>query len=1047
MKQFISLLISALVFSFCARAQTVPGVEWEKCISNTTIRSAVTISDNAFTIAGESKGCDDSSQIGLKTYNKEGSLLWEKVFIPSVSENNHVFSLSKTDDHGYLIAGSIDSFANNFNWLLKTDSAGIVQWQKQFFFCDTARVLYGKAIQLENGNILYLTELYLSRRDVQLMMFDSNGNILWTQAWGGSLFDYAGDVVEADDNGFLIAAYTNSTDGDITGNKGAKDIWIIKLNSEGDLVWEKCYGGNFNEESRSVLKLSDGYLVGGMSESINADVSGHHGSSTYYDLWVFKIDLNGSLIWNKSFGGINNEYAAQMIPLNDGNFLITGSSYSSDYNIIDHHKSVVFGDQWTIKFKGDGTIIWQKSTGGSSDDWSNCATALDSGEVIIAGASLSNDGDHHNGCFDNDCRPVEGGWLVKLNEDCPSFPTAIFTFSQYGQDFTFTNLSYDAISYTWDFGDGYISNDTSPSHTYLFTGQYDVCLTAHDSCASDIFCISVSTCTTIPIASFGVSYPDGVNIYFTDSSSNAISWNWDFGDGNYDTSQNPIHSYTQNGTYSVTLTIQDSCGNISSQIQTVNTCNGFNTDFNYTVSGGIVSFSDSTSGLPSTWSWDFGDGNFSSSQDPQHTYLIDGTYLVCLTAASIGCPSQTTCESVYVCIPPAIDSFSFTAAALFISFYDSSESATSWEWNFGDGSFSIEQNPQHTYLLEGVYDVCEIVSNNCMSDTICETLVIGCPSVQALFGYITDNLSVSFSDLSINSTAWEWDFGDGSFSTEQNPVHAYEMAGDYNVCLIAGDGCASDTFCSIINAECLPANASFTYSAFYLDVSFTGQSDNATQWEWDFGDGDSSSLENPSHQYSSAGTYHVCLIAGNNCSSDTFCQDLIVECSPFSAAFTWLQSNDTVSFFDQSVNSIQWQWDFGDGSLAFEQNPVHDYNATGNYFICLIAFDGCTADTACDSVFIIADALPVIEEENFYLNIFPNPLNDFGTISFFIPQSSEVCITLYDITGKVTAEIIKEKLNNGNYSYKLSIENLSAGSYFLKLKSDQETAVRKITIQ
>jgi PKD repeat protein len=214
-----------------------------------------------------------------------------------------------------------------------------------------------------------------------------------------------------------------------------------------------------------------------------------------------------------------------------------------------------------------------------------------------------------------------------------------------------------------------------------------------------------------------------------------------------------------------------------------------------------------------------------------------------------------------------------------LSVTNSTTGVISWFWDFGDGNTSTQQNPTHNYATNGNYTVCLIASNTCEADTTCSTVTVSCLAPNAAFSDSINNLTVSFTDLSTQTpTSWFWDFGDGNTSTQQNPSHTYAANGTYTVCLTATNTCGSDSSCSSVIVNCLAPNAAFSDSTNNLTVSFTDLSTQApTSWFWDFGDGNTSTQQDPSHTYAANGTYTVCLTATNTCGSDSSCSSVTVS--------------------------------------------------------------------------------------------------------------------------------------------------------------------------
>lgn len=215
-----------------------------------------------------------------------------------------------------------------------------------------------------------------------------------------------------------------------------------------------------------------------------------------------------------------------------------------------------------------------------------------------------------------------------------------------------------------------------------------------------------------------------------------------------------------------------------------------------------VNFTDTTNGSVQTWQWDFGDNNTSTLQNPTHTYTNPGDYPVCLISSN-ACGSDTICDTVTVCAP-LVPGFVSIQSALNVVFNDTSAGAISWQWTFGDGNTDSVANPSHTYLNEGIYQVCLQVSNICQqSDSICDSVAV-CTPLLAGFNFIQqpgNGLEYAFSDLSLGiPTSYFWDFGDGGTSTQSNPNHIYTQTGAQTVTLILTNACdQSDTSVQMLN--------------------------------------------------------------------------------------------------------------------------------------------------------------------------------------------------------------------------------------------------------
>jgi len=315
-------------------------------------------------------------------------------------------------------------------------------------------------------------------------------------------------------------------------------------------------------------------------------------------------------------------------------------------------------------------------------------------------------------------------------------------------------------------------------------------------------------------------------------------------------------------------------------------------------------------------------------------------------------------------------------------------------------------------------------------------IIIGCETTFADFSTDIDNLIVEFTDASQHPDNWYWDFGDGSFSTQQNPMHEYSSAGTYIVCLITENSCSSDTICKSISV-CNNAVSNFNYETNIKNVNFIDVSINPTSWYWDFGDGRTSTEQNPSHEYSAYGTYNVCLTIENSCSSDVFCDSIFV-CKNTVADYVYFIEGTTVDFLDASSYTNTWFWDFGDGSYSTQQNPSHQFKDYGIYYVCLTASNECSSDVFCDSIFNIP------EGDNLNLvQVYPNPPSNTLTISN--PTSlSNITIQIFTLYGNKLYE--KEINFENNSTFKMDLSDLPSAQYFLKMINGNKTETRKIFI-
>ncbi|NOT29161.1 MAG: PKD domain-containing protein, partial [Planctomycetes bacterium] len=500
------------------------------------------------------------------------------------------------------------------------------------------------------------------------------------------------------------------------------------------------------------------------------------------------------------------------------------------------------------------------------------------------------------GCRNDDDAGGNHGavYLVQLNDG--TAPAAQFeasaTLGIAPLTVAFTDTSTGNVTgWVWNFGDGGAqSNLRGPSRTYTTPGTYDVQLTARGPKGVDAeIKRGLITVASGLLASFDAGPRTGpcpLSVGFSDLSQGAInSWSWDFGDGQVSNLANPTHVYAACGTYTVALTVSGPNGTHT------------RTESDFVVAALVppaaeftalpasgpapldVQFGDATGGQVTSWSWDFGDGQFSNLASPLHRYAAEGTYTVTLTAVGpAGSDVETKLAFVTVTGPPPSAYFEATPTIgpepLTVSFLDVTTGLlSSWAWSFGDGATSSERHPAHTYSGPGLYTVTLVVDGPNGGDvrTLTDLITVEPGVPAAAFGATPASgpapLVVQFTDLStLTVTGRSWSFGDGTSSSAKNPQHTYANPGLYSVALtVTGPG-GSDThsIADLITVSAPPTVADFgaapASGVAPLSVAFTDlSSSNATGWAWDFGDGTASTLESPVHVFAAPGTYDVTL--------------------------------------------------------------------------------------------------------------------------------------------------------------------------------------------
>lgn len=419
--------------------------EWQKVLGGTRVDVAQSIqptADGGYILAGNTNSqdgditgyhsgpfgcyqscfgqvCDFFADGLVVKLNSTGAIQWQKALGGSGAEN--LFSIQPTADGGYIASGytfSNDGDVSGFHggnepdaWVVKLNSTGAIQWQKVLggsTGCDFANVILSTPdggyiiaghTDSHDGDVTTTA----GERDVWIVKLTSTGAIQWQKAIGGADNDYVYSFHSTPDGGYIAAGYTYSNNGDVSGNHGDADAWIVKLSSSGAIEWQKTLGGNREEIARSILPTTDGgYIVAGSTKSNNGDVSGNHGEA---DAWIVKLNRSGTIQWQKALGGSSEEIARSIQPTTDGGYIFAGSAKSINGDVSTNHGN---SDAWIVKLSNSGAIQWQKSIGGTGNDFVNSIQFTADGSYIAAGQATSKNGDliGNHGATD--------AWVIKL---------------------------------------------------------------------------------------------------------------------------------------------------------------------------------------------------------------------------------------------------------------------------------------------------------------------------------------------------------------------------------------------------------------------------------------------------------------------------------------------------------------------------------------------------------------------------------------------------------------------------------------------------------
>ena len=429
-------LCGLLLAQAVAFAQTAPAIQWQRCIGGTNsddIQAIALTPDDGYIVAGESNSYDGDAQgrppVPFADYNYDafavkltGNGTIQKRKLVGLSRSDLGNDIKPTVDGGYIMAGQLQDPGEEWSdaLVVKFRPSGSIQWQVSLggSFEDYANAveqtsdggfIMAGASASEDGDVSGNHGDY----DAWVVKLNAAGAISWQRCLGGSSLDKAAAIQQTSDGGYILAGTTVSHDGDVSGfhNSGYFDAWVVKLDGLGTIQWQRCLGGTNAEDAYAVEQTSDGgFILAGHTRSSNGDVQGHHGPNGSDDAWVVKLDGNGAIQWTKALGGSKWDEASDIQQTTDGGYIMAGLTRSKDGDVSGLHGSGYNWDAWVVKLDALGILQWQRCLGGSGQDKANAIQQTPDGGYIMAGYTMSNDGD----VLDNHGFGSSDGWVVKL---------------------------------------------------------------------------------------------------------------------------------------------------------------------------------------------------------------------------------------------------------------------------------------------------------------------------------------------------------------------------------------------------------------------------------------------------------------------------------------------------------------------------------------------------------------------------------------------------------------------------------------------------------
>lgn len=415
------LLALALLLTSGLAASQIPAIEWKKSYGGTltdALEGVTPTSDGYLMIGSTQSGDGDVAPLHGSTNDRDvwvvktdllGEIVWQKTYGGTQQDfGNHI---AVTPDGGFVMAGR--TYSNNGDaagpgwggldaWIVKADADGNIQWQKRYgsggpdaAYHVTPTSDGGYIFAGYSGENSGQVTNFKGFRDAWVVKIDGTGNLQWQRSMGGTMEDYAFKVIETL-NGYAVGGETLSASGDVLTSQGGTELWFIRLDVSGNMLWNQCYGGPGRQELSDFEATPDGgYILAGNTAGNGGMVTGYHSPGTGNfgvkdDYWVVKISATGALEWQKCYGGTDNDVATAVGITADGGYIITGYS---DSNNFDNDSFFTFNkwDYWTIKTDAQGNIQWQETHGGSNDDAATSLLVTPDNGYLIAGFSNSVD--------------------------------------------------------------------------------------------------------------------------------------------------------------------------------------------------------------------------------------------------------------------------------------------------------------------------------------------------------------------------------------------------------------------------------------------------------------------------------------------------------------------------------------------------------------------------------------------------------------------------------------------------------------------------------
>ncbi len=937
------------------KVNTDGDLEWSKNFGGNQkdeARAIVATSDGGYVIAATTRSSngDIATNNGAADYwvfkiNTTGSLQWSKNF--GGQNNDIVNAIQVTNDGGFILAGTSWSAEEPINgtrggadaWILKLDANGNEQWSQKYGG-DGAD--YATDIVVKNDGTFLFCGYTNSKRfafssndgahDAWVVKLSSTGQLVWSKLFGGEKNDHFFDANLSNDNGYVLAGYSYS-ENQGSMNQGVRDLWVLKIDNSGNEQWSRTFGGSQYDEAHSILKTTDGYWIGGYTQSDDGDVNENEGNQ---DFWLMSLNENGAMLWTENYGGSQKDRIQSICQLNDGGYALLGSTDSDDGDILDSQGST---DIWVLKLEGtapplqinlgnDASICLGESfqLNATVANCNNCSYMWNDGNTesirTISPSETSNYSvtlSDSNGQMTDDeititVNPIPS-ILIESNGDvfCPGDMVSLNA----------EDPNCTTCEYIWNTGDteAILTFELEDPGLYIVTVE-----DANNCSATDIIDIGL-----LPLINVSVEVQDVAcfnestgNIFLNLNGSSGFDFLWNNGA----TSQNL--DFISAGIYEVTITGNDICdtridaielsegAEIIASIEAIDVACGNLGSADLEVEGGSGDF---------TYLW----SNGSMEEDPAN--LNPGNYIVTITDAN-------QCSVIK-------ETFIDGDAVVTIS--SELQNVSCFGENNGAINLEITGGMASTYLWSNGSTMDNLMDLSPGSYSVTITLTNGCEEfrdfeieepTEIVFDTAIDN-ALCFGEAS-GRIELEVDGGGGNYQflwsngeTSQNLENI--AAGVYEVSITSNGVCQKITSASVsegneieANTESSPVVCNTEFGMIDLEVS-GGAGDFMYQWNNGSMEEDQSELD--------VGLYLVTVTDANGCS-------LVVETLIAGSTEVEIGLGITpTSCFGEAGGSIELEIIEGEvtsylWSTGAIEEDLFDLEA-GNYFVTLTLTDGC----------------------------------------------------------------------------------------------------------